>query len=75
MPGRKTSAAVDVAFVPAVTFFGYPDDVHRVDYYEGVPSSAPAAYVALLREKGLVADTVPTDAASAAATTEAVAPI
>lgn len=59
-----------VVFIPAVTFFGYPDEIHRVDYLQGVPSSAPAAYVAMLRENGLVAEP-----GTPETTTEAVAPI
>ena len=53
---QKTQALE--TFIPAVTFTGFPDDRPRgVKFFAGVESiPVPPEFVALMREKKLVAD-------------------
>ncbi len=51
-------AGIEVTFLPAVTFTGFPDDNHRnpVVFTAGVESvPVPEAFANLMLEKGLVA--------------------
>lgn len=50
-----SAAPATETFVPAVSFTGYPDEKTPVEFQAGVESvPVPAAYAALIREKGLV---------------------
>lgn len=60
-----SKAPETTTFIPAIDFLGYPDGKSRIDFKAGQESPpVPAEYAALMREKGLVADTKTTAKAS-----------
>ncbi|TWD58089.1 hypothetical protein FB480_101844 [Agrobacterium vitis] len=59
-------AATSETFIPSVSFRGYPDGITEVHFKAGVESApVPPKFAALMRVKGLVADTKTTNEAAA----------